>query len=81
MYVVVARSGTVTLGRDFRLNASREAVTFGLYDPGELSLARAHVMTLDARRSSMEGNSPAHEKQRANRRIKAANSFGEFGER
>ena len=41
MYVVVARSGTVTLGRDFRLNASREAVTFGLYDPGELSLARA----------------------------------------
>jgi hypothetical protein len=38
-------------------------------------------VTIDARRSLTEGKSPAHEKQRAKRRIKEAKSFGEFGER
>jgi integrase len=56
-------------------------VTLGKYGPGELSLARAREKTIDARRAVMEGNSPAHEKQRAKRRIKEAKSFGEFGER
>ena len=81
MYVVVAPSGTVTFRLDYRLNGRRETVTFGQYGPAELSLARAREMTIDARRSIMEGNSPAHEKQRAKRRIKEAKSFGEFGER
>jgi hypothetical protein len=81
MYVVVAPSGTVTFRFDYRLNGRRETVTFGQYGPAELSLARAREMTIDARRSVMEGNSPAHEKQRAKRRIKEAKSFGEFGER
>jgi hypothetical protein len=49
-------------------------------DPAELSPARAREMMIDARRSVMEGNSPAHEKQRAKRRIKEAKSFGEFGQ-
>jgi integrase len=81
MYVVVAPSGTVTFRLDYRLNGRRETVTFGQYGPAELSLARAREMTIDARRSITEGNSPAHEKQRAKRRIKEAKSFGEFGER
>ena len=81
MYVVVAPSGTVTFRLDYRLNGRRETVTFGQYGPAELSLARAREMTIDARRSIMEGSSPAHEKQRAKRRIKEAKSFGEFGER
>ena len=81
MYVVVAPSGTVTFRLDYRLNGRRETVTFGQYGPAELSLARAREMTIDARRLIMEGNSPAHEKQRAKRRIKEAKSFGEFGER
>ena len=81
MYVVVAPSGTVTFRLDYRLNGRRETVTLGQYGPAELSLARAREMTIDARRLIMEGNSPAHEKQRAKRRIKEAKSFGEFGER
>ena len=81
MYVVVAPSGTVTFRLDYRLNGRRETVTLGQYGPAELSLARARERTIDARRSIMEGNSPAHEKQRAKRRIKEAKSFGEFGER
>jgi integrase len=81
MYVVVAPSGTVTFRLDYRLNGRRETVTLGKYGPGELSLARAREKTIDARRAVMEGNSPAHEKQRAKRRIKEAKSFGEFGER
>jgi integrase len=81
MYVVVAPSGTVTFRLDYRLNGRRETVTLGQYGPAELSLARAREKTIDARRSVMEGNSPAHEKQRAKRRIKEAKSFGEFGER
>ena len=68
MYVVVAPSGTVTFRLDYWLNGRRETVTFGQYGPAELSLARAREMTIDARRSAMEGNSPAHEKQRAKRR-------------
>ena len=81
MYVVVAPSGTVTFRLDYRLNGRRETVTLGRYGPSELSLARAREMTIDARRSVIEGKSPAHEKQRAKRRIKEAKSFGEFGER
>jgi hypothetical protein len=81
MYVVVAPSGTVTFRLDYRLNGRRETVTFGQYGPAELSLACAREMTIDGRRSVMEGKSPAHEKQRAKRRIKEAKSFGEFGER
>jgi len=38
-------------------------------------------MTIDARRSVVEGNSAAREKQRAKRRINEAKSFGELGER
>ena len=81
MYVVVAASGTITFRLDYRSNGRRETVTFGKYGPGGLSLARAREMTIDARRSVTEGKSPAHEKQRAKRRIKEAKSFGEFGER
>ncbi|WP_174502308.1 tyrosine-type recombinase/integrase [Acidiphilium sp. C61] len=81
MYVVVAPSGTVTFRLDYRLNGRRETVTLGQYGPAALSLARAREKTVDARRAVMEGNSPAHEKQRAKRRIKEAKNFGEFGER
>ena len=81
MYVVVAPSGTVTFRLDYRLNGRREIVTLGQYGPAALSLARAREKTIDARRAVMEGNSPAHEKQRAKRRIKEAKNFGEFGER
>jgi integrase len=81
MYVVVAPSGTVTFRLDYRLNGRRETVTLGQYGPAALSLARAREKTIDARRAVMEGNSPAHEKQRAKRRIKEAKNLGEFGER
>ena len=81
MYVVMAPSGTVTFRLDYRLNGRRETVTLGQYGPAALSLARAREKTIDARRAVMEGNSPAHEKQHAKRRIKEAKNFGEFGER
>jgi hypothetical protein len=81
MYVMVAPSGTLTFRLDYRFNGRRETVTFGQYGPAELSLARAREMTIDARRLVLDGKSPAHEKQRAKRRIKEAKSFGEFGER
>lgn len=44
-------------------------------------LARAREKLIDARRSILEGRSPAQEKQREKRCIKEAKSFGEFGER
>lgn len=81
VYVVVSTSGTITFRLDYRLNGRRETVTLGRYGASELSLARAREMTIDARRSVMEGKSPAHEKQRTKRRIKEAKGFGEFGER
>ncbi|WP_443590578.1 Arm DNA-binding domain-containing protein [Acidocella sp.] len=81
MYVVVAPSGMITFRLDYRLNGRRETVTLGQYGPAELSLAHAREMTIDARRSVIESKSPAHEKQRAKRRIKEAKSFGEFEER
>jgi hypothetical protein len=81
MYVVVAPSGTVTFRLDYRLNGRRETVTFGQYGPAELSLVRAHDMTIGARRSGMECNALAHEKQHAKRRIKGAKSVGDFGAR
>jgi hypothetical protein len=73
MYVVVAPSGTVTFRLDYRLNGRRETVTFGQYGPAELSLARAREMTIDARRSIMEGKFPCPRKAAC----KAADQRGE----
>lgn len=41
MYVVVAPTGTITFRYDYRLNARRETLTYGRYDPRGLTLAGA----------------------------------------
>jgi integrase len=81
MYVVVQPSGSIVFRLDYRLNGRRETLTLGRYGPAGLSLARAREKLIDARRAISEGRSPAQEKQREKRRIKEAQSFGQFGER
>ncbi len=81
MYVAVQTSGSVIFRYDYRINGRRETLTLGRYGPAGLSLARAREKLIDAKRTILEGRSPAQEKQREKRRIKEAKSFGEFGER
>lgn len=81
MYVHVAPGGTISFRLDYRLNGRRETVNFGKYGRDGISLARARELCLDAKRAVREGRSPAIEKQRAKRRLKAAKNFGEMGER
>ncbi len=81
MYVRVSTNGTISFRLDYRINGRRETVTFGKYGPSGLSLARAREKCIDAKRMIEDGLSPAIEKQRAKRRLKEAQSFGEFGER
>jgi integrase len=81
LYALVLPSGTITFRYDYRLNGRRETISFGQYGNGNagLTLLAARERCLDARRAVQEGRSPAHEKQRAKRRLKEAKSFGEFG--
>lgn len=81
MYVMVLTSGSLSFRFDYRFNNRRETVTFGAYGPADLSLARARELCLEARRALREGRSPAMEKQREKRRLREAESFGQFGRR
>lgn len=56
-------------------------MTLGRYGSAGSSLARAREQLIDAKRAISEGRSPAQEKQREKRRLKATKSFSEFGER
>lgn len=76
LYVLVSPSGGIAFKYDYRFNGRRETVTFGAYGPGGLSLAKARQKLNDAKRQN--GVSPALEKQRAKRRLKAAQSFEHF---
>lgn len=78
LYVLVSPSGGVAFKYDYRFNGRRETVTFGAYGPTGLSLAKAREKLNDAKRQIAEGISPALEKQRAKRRLKAAQSFEHF---
>ena len=81
MYVVVQPSGTIVFRFDYRMHNRRETLTLGRYGAAGISLARAREKLIDAKRSIMEGLSPAQEKQREKRRLKEAKSFGQFAER
>ncbi|WP_187173100.1 tyrosine-type recombinase/integrase, partial [Enterococcus faecium] len=77
----VSTAGTITFRYDYRLNGRRETLTLGRYGPAGMSLAMARERLLDAKRSVVQGLSPALEKQRAKRRLTAARTFGEMMER
>lgn len=80
LYIVVSVHGSISFRYDYRLNGRRETVMFGLYGPAGISLAKAREKCLEAKQLVAQGISPAHEKQRAKRRLKDARNFGEFGE-
>lgn len=81
MYVVVSPAGGVVFRLDYRLHGRRETLTIGKYGRDGISLAEAREECIKARKTVKAGLSPAQEKQRDKRRLKEANSFGEFAER
>ena len=76
MCVTVSPANTVTFRYDYRLNGRRETLTIGRYGQGGISLAMARELLLEARKSVLQGISPALEKQRDKRRVRAIKSFG-----
>jgi integrase len=81
LYILVSSTGSLSFRLDYRLHGRRETLTIGQYGRAGISLARAREKVIDAKQVLMEGRSPAQEKQREKRRLKEAQSFGEFGER
>ncbi len=81
MYVVVSPIGGIVFRLDYRLHGRRETLTIGKYGRDGISLAEAREECIKARKTVKAGLSPAQEKQRDKRRLKEANSFGEFAER
>lgn len=81
MYVVVRPTGAVIFRLDYRLNGRRETLTIGRYGRDGISLAEAREECLKARKIVRSGVSPAQEKQRDKRRLKDAQTFGQFAER
>lgn len=77
MYVTVSPKGTVTFRYDYRINGRRETLTIGRYGPDGITLARARVRLLDARRAVLEGRSPSQDKQHEKRRAAEAKTFEE----
>ena len=76
MYVTVSPANTVTFRYDYRLNGRRETLTIGRYGPAGISLAMARELLLEARKAVIQGISPALEKQRDKRRVRAIKTFG-----
>ena len=76
MYVTVSPANTVTFRYDYRLNGRRETLTIGRYGAGGISLAMARELLLEARKAVLQGISPALEKQRDKRRVRAIKTFG-----
>ena len=76
MYVTVSPANTVTFRYDYRLNGRRETLTIGRYGAGGISLAMARELLLEARKAGLQGLSPALEKQRDKRRVRAIKTFG-----
>ena len=76
MYVTVSPANTVTFRYDYRLNGRRETLTIGRYGPSGISLAMARELLLEARKAVLQGISPALEKQRDKRRVRAIKTFG-----
>lgn len=81
MYVVVSPVGGIVFRLDYRLHGRRETLTIGKYGRDGISLAEAREECIRARKTVNAGMSPAQEKQREKRRLKEANTFGEFAER
>lgn len=75
MYAFVSPGGAISFRYDYRFNGRRETVTLGRYGRGGLTLAQARERLFDIKRTIAEGASPAIEKQRAKRRLKASRSF------
>ncbi|MCV2218517.1 Arm DNA-binding domain-containing protein [Thauera sp. Sel9] len=63
--LAVSPAGTVTFRYDYRLNGRRETLTIGRYGPSGISLAMARELLLEARKTVLQGISPALEKHNA----------------
>lgn len=81
MYAVVKRSGLIVFRFDYRLHGRRETLTLGRWGRECPTLAAARAKCFEARRAVAAGHSPALAKQREKRRLKEAQTFGDFGGR
>lgn len=79
--VAVSAAGSITFRYDYRLNGRRETITLGRYELAGMSLETARERLLDAKRSVYLGLSAALKKQWAERRLTAAETFGQMTER
>lgn len=79
MYVTVLKSGVISFRYDYRLNDRRETFTIGQYGAGGITLAEAREALFEARKMVAAGQSPASEKQRAKRQVKAERRIDELG--
>ncbi|MGI9356085.1 MAG: Arm DNA-binding domain-containing protein [Rhizobiaceae bacterium] len=72
MYAFVAVKETISFRYDYRVNGRGETLMIGKYDRDGISLAAAREKCLDARRAMREGHSPAQERRREKRRLRAS---------
>lgn len=75
MYVVVAPSGLITFGYDYRLNDRRETLTIGRYGPDGIGLSEARDRCTAARKRSVYVVS-SRDRPRQFRDLRAQEIFG-----
>ena len=80
LYVMVLATGTVSFRYNYRINGRQETLVLGRYGAGGLTLLEARGKLDEAKKGLAAGKSPSRAKAREKRKVKEAESFGEWAE-
>ncbi|HQS59613.1 MAG TPA: tyrosine-type recombinase/integrase [Gallionellaceae bacterium] len=78
LYVMVLPSGSISFRYNYKINGRYETLTIGKY--GNISLAEARELLVEAKKSISTGSSPARAKAREKKKLVVADTFGEWAE-
>jgi len=81
LYVAVTPAGAISFRYNYAIHGRQEAVTFGRYGVGGITLSEARERLGEAKKLIAAGKSPAKEKARDKARTKDAETFGAGAEK
>ena len=81
LYAAVSPAGTVSFRYNYSISGRQETLTIGRYGSGGITLAEAREELNSAKKMVADGKSPAKEKARDKKRVKGAETFGEWADK
>lgn len=80
-YVAITPAGSISFHYNYSIHGRQEAITFGRYGVGGITLAEARERLGEAKKMVSAGKSPAKEKARDKARVKDEETFGAWAEK